>query len=65
MEKIKKLFSLKDKNIIVAGGAGQIGFAMVQILADAGASIIIADLDEEMALEKVKDDRNLTNVKVM
>jgi NAD(P)-dependent dehydrogenase (short-subunit alcohol dehydrogenase family) len=65
MKKVNQLFSLENKNIIVAGGAGQIGFAMVQILADAGASIIIADLDEEMALEKVKDDRNLTNVKVM
>ena len=65
MKKVNQLFSLENKNIIVAGGAGQIGFAMVQILADAGASIIIADLDEEMALEKVKDDRNLSNVQVM
>jgi len=53
MDKVTKLFSLQDKNIVVAGGAGQIGFAMVQILSDAGANIILADIDEEMARDKL------------
>lgn len=50
-----KLFSLQDRTIIVAGGAGQIGFAMSQILADAGATVIIADIDVEMAGQKISE----------
>lgn len=53
MEIIKKLFSLKNRNIIVAGGAGQIGFSFVEILLDSGANVILADLDIELAEEKV------------
>jgi len=64
MDKVTKLFSLKDKNIVVAGGAGQIGFAMVQILADAGANIILADIDDEMAREKVESDK-LQNISII
>jgi len=55
MKRIQELFSLKKKVIIVAGGAGQIGFAMAQILADAGAKVIIADIDLEMAQRKMDD----------
>jgi len=54
MELIPKLFNLNNKNIIIAGGSGQIGFAFVEILLDAGAHIIIADIDTEMAQEKIK-----------
>jgi len=64
MDKVTRLFSLKDKNIIVAGGAGQIGFAMVQILADAGANIILADIDEEMARAKVENDY-MQNIRII
>ena len=59
MKKVTKLFSLEGKNIVVAGGAGQIGFAMVQILADARANIYIADLDVEMAKQKVNANEEL------
>lgn len=54
MEKVNQLFSLKDKVIIVAGGAGQIGFSFCEILADAGAKVVLADLDIEMAISKVE-----------
>lgn len=47
------LFGLEGRNIVVAGGAGQIGFSMCQILADAGANVIIADIDIEMARVKI------------
>ena len=59
MKKVKQLFTLENKNVIVAGGAGQIGFAMVQILSDAGANIYIADLDVEMANQKVNAHEEL------
>lgn len=55
MKLAKKLFSLTNRTVIVAGGAGQIGFAMSIILADAGAKVAIADIDTEMAEEKLKD----------
>ncbi len=53
MRLVEHLFSLDGKVIIVAGGAGQIGFAFCTILADAGATVIIADLDVDMAREKI------------
>ena len=59
MKKVTELFSLEEKNIVVAGGAGQIGFAMVQILADAGANVCIADIDSEMAIQKIEKDSNI------
>jgi NAD(P)-dependent dehydrogenase (short-subunit alcohol dehydrogenase family) len=55
MKLVNQLFSCNGKHIIVAGGAGQIGFAMVQILADAGAAVTIADIDTEMAAQKLAD----------
>ena len=58
------LFSLKDKNVVVAGGGGQIGFSLVEILVDAGANVIIADLDDAQALNKVKKSDFLDKVVV-
>jgi len=55
MKLTTKLFTLQKRTIIIAGGAGQIGFAMAQILADAGATVIIADIDMEMARQKVEE----------
>lgn len=53
MELVNQLFNLKDRVIIVAGGAGQIGFSFSTILADAGANVVIADIDEEMGKQKI------------
>lgn len=50
----KNLFDLKNKLIIVAGGAGQIGFSMATSLADYGAKIIILDNDIGMMNEKLE-----------
>lgn len=54
MNLVNKLFDLTNKNIVIAGGAGQIGFAFVEILLEAGATVIIADIDEDMAEDKCK-----------
>lgn len=50
-----KLFDLKDKNIIITGGNGQIGKEFARILTEYGANVIIFDLkiDREL-LEKNK-----------
>ncbi len=51
-EKSSALFDLSGKNVLVAGGAGQIGFSFCEILADAGARVAIADIDTQMAQDK-------------
>ena len=48
------LFNLNDRVIVLAGGAGLIGFKMALALADAGAIVAIADVDTEMAEQKIK-----------
>ncbi len=50
---MKKLFDLSEKNIVVAGGAGQIGFPMAVALAGSGAKVAIADIDQEMGQKKI------------
>jgi NAD(P)-dependent dehydrogenase (short-subunit alcohol dehydrogenase family) len=51
---VDKLFDLSGRTVVLAGGAGQIGFAMAQVLADAGARVAIADNDSEMAHQKIE-----------
>lgn len=53
MNLVNQLFNLENRLIVVAGGAGQIGFSFCMILADAGATVVIADLDIEMAEKKI------------
>lgn len=47
----KDLLNLTKKTAIVTGGAMGIGFGIAQRLAQAGASVVIADLDEAKATE--------------
>ena len=44
---IEKIFSLKGKRALITGGAGGIGFACAESLAEAGASLILAGRNEE------------------
>ena len=44
--KIQKLFSLKNKNIVLTGSAGRLGTQFAHILSKAGANIILVDIDE-------------------
>jgi NAD(P)-dependent dehydrogenase (short-subunit alcohol dehydrogenase family) len=54
MNIVNQLFNLENRLIIVAGGAGQIGFSFCKILVDAGATVVIADLDVQMAEDKIE-----------
>lgn len=62
MTNISKLFNLENRVIIVAGGGGQIGFALCEILAEAGAIVAITDIDIEMANQKIEAVNDL-NIK--
>ncbi len=44
-EKTKKIFNLKNKVIILTGSAGLLGSQYAQILSDAGAKLILVDVD--------------------
>ena len=50
----EKIFNLKDKVFIVAGGSGQLGFSLSEVLSKMGAKVAIVDLDIENANEKIK-----------
>ncbi len=53
--KINELFDLKNKVAIVTGGADGIGKATALLLAEAGAYIVIADLNIEKAQKLVEE----------
>ncbi len=44
-------FNLKDHVAIVTGGGGQLGFEFCKTLAEAGASVVAADLNMELAAQ--------------
>jgi 2-deoxy-D-gluconate 3-dehydrogenase len=49
MKQLHELLSLQDKSAIVTGGAKGIGYGISYRLAEAGAKVLIADIDEEAA----------------
>ncbi len=61
MKKINltKLFDLSGKTSIVTGGAVGIGKAIVDRLSEAGASVVIADIDENNAKAAVQEFKAL------
>jgi len=48
---ITELISLKERNAVVTGGARGIGLAICERFAEAGANVLIGDLDEQLAQE--------------
>jgi len=68
MKSITELMDLSSKTAIVTGGAKGIGLAIASRLAEAGASVLIADLDETAAgaaaQELVDNDLRVAAMKV-
>ena len=62
---LEKLFSLKDKKLVIAGGAGQIGYELSKNLVHLGAQVVIADLDTDMANQKLAQDEIVNGVQVI
>lgn len=57
MKNISELLNLQDKSAVVTGGAKGIGQGIAYRLAEAGASVLIADTDEEAA-QKAAEELN-------
>ncbi len=55
MKSIQDLLNLKNKAAIVTGGAKGIGYGIAYRLAEAGAKVLVADLDEETAQKTAKE----------
>lgn len=53
-EQTTELFDLTGKVAVITGGAGGIGTVYGKALAEAGASVVLADLDEEAAHKEAK-----------
>lgn len=55
MEPVKELLNLSGKSVIVTGGAKGIGLGIASRLAEAGAKVLIADIDEAAAIQAAKE----------
>jgi NAD(P)-dependent dehydrogenase (short-subunit alcohol dehydrogenase family) len=51
---IAELISLKGKKAVVTGGARGIGYAIVNRFAEAGADVVVADIDESFATQAAR-----------
>jgi 2-deoxy-D-gluconate 3-dehydrogenase len=55
MKQLQELLDLKGKAAIVTGGAKGIGYGIAYRLAEAGAKVLIADMDEETAQKTAQE----------
>ncbi len=52
---IAQLFDLSGKTAVVTGGSMGIGYGIVKRLADAGATVVVADIAEDVGQQKVAE----------
>ena len=52
---LQQLFSLKGKTAVVTGGAGYLGTAMCETLAELGANLVIASRDQAKCEKKCEE----------
>ena len=65
MRSIEKLSSMEGRVSLITGGAGHIGSAMAEALAEAGSSLVLLDLDEGRCNEAAEKLAKAHNVEVM
>ncbi len=54
MKTIQELFNLEGKVAVITGAAMGIGYGIAQRFHEAGAHVIIADIDEEVGSQKAE-----------
>jgi NAD(P)-dependent dehydrogenase (short-subunit alcohol dehydrogenase family) len=52
MKSVKELMDLTGRIALITGGAGHVGYAIAEALAEAGCGLILLDMNEEAAAEK-------------
>lgn len=62
---LAELISLKERGAVVTGGATGLGKAMVRRIAQAGARVVIADIDESLARETAAELSRETGSEVL
>lgn len=60
----EKLFSLKDKVVVITGGGGSIAGEMAKVIAQCGAKVVILDIAEE-AVQKRAEEINQIGCKAI
>jgi len=55
MKSVKKSFNLKDKVVVITGGAGLMGEKHAQAIAEFGGIAILLDIDEKVGAKKAKE----------
>lgn len=65
MKSLKELMNLNKRVAIVTGGAGHIGFALAESLAELGANIVLADINEKECNNKASDISKRFQVKTL
>ena len=57
MKSLKNLFNLQGKTVFITGGAGHLGTAMCEALAELGANIVIGSRDQEKGNVNINNKR--------
>ena len=63
MRSISKIFNLKNKVVLITGGAGLLGLEHADVLTDNGAIVYLADIDFEK-IHAIKAKNNLHKIKL-
>ncbi len=65
MRTLKELMDLKGRTALITGGAGHLGFAIAESLAELHADIILLDVDNSQTARKAKDLQKEYEVKAI
>ena len=65
MRKLNQLMNLKKRVALITGGAGHLGFAIAESLAEAGAKIVLLDVNEKACKQKARQIQRKYKVKTM
>ena len=55
MKSFNELFDLKDRVVLVVGGAGYLGKAICETMAELGASVVVTSRDEQKCIDLASD----------